>query len=92
MLTCLRAEHADFELVSHLARSYQPSRVLTVHTRDSLAAYHLAMACTPWTRHDGSTVASMARNAAAVRLAIAAASVAVGRPPSWLDHLPAPAL
>lgn len=92
MLMCLRAERADFELLDYLTRRYQPSRCLQVHTRDSLAAYHLAMVCCPQISHDGRSVTSVKRNAVAVRLAVTAASVAVGENPEWLDHLPAPAL
>ncbi|MFA5709936.1 hypothetical protein [Mycolicibacterium sp.] len=92
MLTCLRVEHADFELLAYLTRRYQPSRVLMVHTRDSLAAYHLALVCCPWITRDGRTVSAVARNAVGVRLAVAIATVAVGEAPEWLDHLPAPAL
>lgn len=92
MLACLRAEAADFELVSYLATRYQPRWVLDVHTRYSLAAYHLAMTTCPRISRDGNTVPGIVRNAAAVRLAVALASVAEGNPPAWLEHLPAPAL
>lgn len=92
MLMCLRIERADFELLDYLTRKYQPSRVLNVHTRESLAAYHLAMVTCPWISRDGRPIVAVRRNAVAVRLGVAAASVAMGDLPQWLDHLPVPAL
>lgn len=92
MLMCLRVEAADFRLLHHLVREHKTSRVLTVHTRFSLAAYHLATIVCPWTSHGDGEVTSMLRGSVAVRLAVTAASVASGQPPAWLDHLPAPVL
>ncbi len=92
MLTCLRIEAADFALLRHVAPKNDESRVLTVHTRHALAAYHLAMVTCPWTGSGQAPVTSMLRGAVGVRLAVAVASVAVGKPPAWLDYLPAPAL
>ncbi|SKM34459.1 hypothetical protein [Mycobacteroides abscessus] len=92
MLTCLRIEAADFALLHHLTQKYQHSKVLTVHTREALAAYHLAMVTCPFTSTVRGTANPMLRSAVAVRLATATAMVAVGKPPAWLDHLPAPVL
>lgn len=92
MLMCLRAEAADFTLLHHLVQKYQASRILTVHTRHSLAAYHLAQVTCPWTTRDQGTVTPMLRGSVAVRLAVAAAAVAEGDTPEWVDHLPAPVL
>lgn len=92
MLTCLRIEQSDFELIDYLTRHYQPSRVLRVHTRDSMAAHHLAMACCPTTSRDGSFLTAVRRNTAAVRMAVAVASVPAGPIPAWFDYLPVPSL
>lgn len=92
MLTCLRIEAADFRLLHHLVRQHDSSRVLTVNTRETLAAYHLATVVCPWTSHGGGSVTSMLRGSVAIRLAVATAGVAAGAPPAWLDYLPAPVL
>ncbi|GAS95724.1 MULTISPECIES: hypothetical protein [Mycolicibacterium] len=92
MLTCLRIEAADFRLLHHLVRQHNTSRVLTVHTRQSLSAYHLATVVCPWTSRGGGTVTPMLRGSVGIRLAVATAAVAIGEPPAWLDHLPAPVL
>ena len=92
MLMCLRVERADLELLSFLTRKYQPSRVLVPHSRAALAAHHLAGIVCPRVGRDGNPVADTVRNAVAVRLAVTAGNVAEGAWPSWLDHLPAPAM
>lgn len=92
MLTSLRIEAADFALLHHLTQKFQHSKVLTVHTRDALAAYHLAMVTCPSTSNVRGPVTPMLRGAVGVKLAVATAMVAVGEPPAWLDHLPAPVL
>lgn len=92
MLTCLRIEAADFALLHHLTQKFQSNRVLTVNTREALAAYHLGMVTCPSTSHARGRVTPMLRGAVGVRLAVATAMVAVGEPPTWLDHLPAPVL
>ena len=91
-VTCLRIEAADFRLLHHLVRQHNTSRVLTVHTRQSLSAYHLATVVCPWTSRGGGTVTPMLRGSVGIRLAVATAAVAIGEPPAWLDHLPAPVL
>lgn len=92
MLTCLRIEAADFRLLHHLVRQHNCSRILTVNTRQPLAAYHLASVVCPWTSHGGGSVTQMLRGSVGIRLAVAAAWVALGEPPAWLDYLPAPVL
>ncbi|KXO92966.1 Uncharacterised protein (plasmid) [Tsukamurella tyrosinosolvens] len=93
MLAALRIENADFELLHYLARKHQPTRVLTAaHTRESLAAYHLAVIVTPRRKRDGTPAPSMVRGAVALRMAIAAARTSLGASPEWLDHLPEPGL
>ena len=92
MLTCLRIERADFELLDYLTRTFHASRILGVHTRDSLAAYHLATTSVTRTLRDGQPVAAARRGAAAVRMGVAVAGIAVDDHPTFLDHLPVPAL
>lgn len=92
MLMCLRAEAADFSLLQHLVRQNRAPRILTSHSRYTMAAFHLGMVTCPWSLRDGSKVTAMLRNSVAVRLAVAAASIAEGNPPAWVDHLPAPEL
>lgn len=93
MLTSLRIEAADFTLLHHLTNRFQKSRILEVRpTREALAAYHLAMVTCPFTSSVRGPVTPMLRGAVAVRLAVATAMVAVGKPPAWLDYLPAPVL
>ena len=92
MLMCLRIEASDFALLHHLVKVNEVSRVLVPHTRYSLAAHHLAQVVCPHTTRGQGAVTSMLRGSVAVRLAVTAGEVAVGRAPAWLDHLPAPVL
>ncbi|CPW92204.1 hypothetical protein [Mycobacteroides abscessus] len=92
MLTCLRIEAADFALLHHLTKKFQRTRLLEVNTRETLAAYHLATVTCPSTSAVRGPVTPMLRGAVAVRLAVATGMVAIGKSPSWLDHLPAPVL
>lgn len=92
MLTCLRIERTEFELLDYLTRRFKSPRVLGIHTRESLAAYHLAMTSTTRKLRDGGPLTEVKRNAVSVRMAVAVGSLAAGYSPELLDHLPAPAL
>ena len=90
MMLCMRAETADFALLHHLVQKYSAPRIMTAHTRETMASYHLAMIACPWTTRDNETVTSMLRSTVAVRLAVAATQTCMGQPPEWVDHLPPP--
>lgn len=92
MVTALRMESTDFELIRYLIKKHRATASLRVTTRESMMAYHLAMVVFPTVGGDGKPLSSIKRNAAAVCLAAAMGWVAVGRAPEWLDHLAGPAL
>lgn len=92
MVTALRIENTDFDLMRYLIKQHKVTPTLQVTTRESMMAYHLGMLVFPRENRDGKPLSLIERNAAAVCLAAAMGWVAVGRAPQWLDHLAGPAL
>lgn len=99
LLTCLRAEVADLEMMDCLTQCREENLLIgeliddPVATRHALAAYQLATVCCPRESRRGDDVpVDLKRNRIARRFAVAVARVALGETTAWLDHLPSPPL
>lgn len=99
LLTCLRAEVADLDMMACLTNGHDDILRISemiedpIATRHALAAYHLATMVSPREHNRGEIESEdMRRNRVARKFAVAVAKVAAGETIPWLDHLPSPPL
>ena len=99
LLTCLRAEVSDLDMMACLTNGHDDILRIgemiedPIATRHALAAYHLATMISPREHNRGDIESEdLRRNRVARKFAVAVAKVSAGETIPWLDHLPSPPL